>query len=128
MKNRPKKGILAETISTANSQQGPPAKRADSFKVTVTETSVRKHLGNERFQEKGFSKDRMAGLAAGLAWTELGGVLLPVEVAIIEGKGDLILTGNMGDVMKESAQTALSLLKSIAVAKGLRHNTQAQQH
>ena len=109
-----KKGILAETISAADSQQDPPAKRADSFKVTVTETSVRKHLGNERFQEKGFSKDRIAGLAAGLAWTELGGVLLPVEVAIIEGKGELILTGNMGDVMKESAQTALSFLRANA--------------
>lgn len=109
-----KKGILAETISAANSQQGPPAKRADSFKVTVTETIVRKHLGNERFLEKGFSKDRIAGLAAGLAWTEMGGVLLPVEVAIIEGKGELILTGNMGDVMKESAQTALSFLRANA--------------
>jgi len=109
-----KKGILAETISAADSQKGPPAKRVDSFKVTVTETSVRKHLGNERFLEKGFSKDRIAGLAAGLAWTELGGVLLPVEVAIIEGKGNLILTGNMGEVMKESAQTALSFLRANA--------------
>ncbi len=109
-----KKGILAETISEIDSQQAPPAKGAGSFKITVTETSVRKHLGNERFQEKGFSKDRMAGLAAGLAWTEMGGVLLPVEVAIIEGKGDLILTGNMGEVMKESAQTALSFLRANA--------------
>jgi len=111
-----KKGILAETISEADSQQAPPAKRAVSFKVTITETSVRKHLGNERFQEKGFSKDRIAGLAAGLAWTELGGVLLPVEVAIIEGKGELILTGNMGEVMKESAQTALSFLRANAAS------------
>jgi ATP-dependent Lon protease len=107
-----KKGILAETISVVS--ETAPANRHDSFKVTVTETSVHKHLGNERFQEKSFSKDRMAGLAAGLAWTELGGVLLPVEVAIIEGKGDLILTGNMGDVMKESAQTALSFLRANA--------------
>ncbi|MQY76339.1 MAG: endopeptidase La [Spirochaeta sp.] len=109
-----KKGILAETI-LADSETVPAGKH-DSFKVTVTESGVRKHLGNERFQEKGFSKDRIAGLAAGLAWTELGGVLLPVEVAIIEGKGDLILTGNMGDVMKESAQTALSFLRANAAS------------
>jgi ATP-dependent Lon protease len=54
------------------------------------------------------------GLAYGLAWTELGGTLLPVEVSLNRGKGELQLTGNLGDVMKESAQTALSFLRSNA--------------
>ena len=54
------------------------------------------------------------GLVYGLAWTELGGRLLPVEVALLEGKGELILTGSMGEVMKESAQTALSFLRANA--------------
>ncbi len=110
----PAKNTPAALETVAADSQSPPTKQADSFKITVTETSVRKYLGNERFQEKEFFKDEIAGLAAGLAWTELGGVLLPVEVAIIEGRGNLILTGSMGEVMKESAQTALSFLRANA--------------
>ncbi len=84
------------------------------FSVVVTPKRVNGYLGNEPFQEKALLQQSVPGLAFGLAWTELGGMLLPVEVAILDGKGELILTGNLGDVMKESAQTALSFLKANA--------------
>ncbi|HTP59240.1 MAG TPA: S16 family serine protease, partial [Spirochaetia bacterium] len=84
----------------------------EPFKVTVTGRSVEKYLGKVKFLENTFSRDMKPGLAYGLAWTEVGGQLLPVEVAILEGKGDLMLTGSLGDVMKESAQAALSFLRA----------------
>ena len=59
------------------------------------------------------------GLAYGLAWTELGGQLLAVEVAIVAGKGELMLTGSLGDVMKESAQAALTFLRAHHAALGI---------
>ncbi len=62
----------------------------------MTGRSVEKYLGKEKFQESTFSQDMKPGLAYGLAWTELGGQLLPVEVAIVAGKGELTLTGASG--------------------------------
>jgi ATP-dependent Lon protease len=90
----------------------PAPSPAEPFKITVTGRSVEKYLGKVRFLENSFSRDVKPGLAYGLAWTEVGGQLLPVEVAILEGKGDLMLTGSLGDVMKESAQAALSFLRA----------------
>ncbi len=85
-----------------------------SFRYTITEKNLEKFLGKEKFQETMLFKEVKPGLAYGLAWTELGGMLLPVEVALLKGKGNLLLTGSLGDVMKESAQTALSFLKAHA--------------
>ena len=84
------------------------------FRTRITAKSLKKYLGKEVFHETMFSRDTKPGLAYGLAWTEIGGMMLPVEVAILEGKGELLLTGNLGDVMKESAQTALSYLRAHA--------------
>jgi ATP-dependent Lon protease len=84
------------------------------FRSVVTSRSVQKYLGKIRFQETGVSLVPKPGLAYGLAWTEMGGTLLPVEIALFPGKGELILTGNLGDVMKESAHTALSFLRANA--------------
>ncbi len=95
-----------------------PLPTAD-FKVVVTGRSVEKYLGKEKFQENAFSQDVTPGLAYGLAWTELGGQLLPVEVAIVAGKGELTLTGSLGDVMKESAQAALTFLRAHHAALGI---------
>jgi ATP-dependent Lon protease len=89
----------------------PPAPTA-RYKVIVNGKAVEKYLGKERFLEDTFSQDMKPGLAYGLAWTELGGQLLPVEVAIVAGKGELTLTGSLGDVMKESAQAALTFLRA----------------
>ncbi len=85
---------------------------APPFRYVITNRNVDKFLGKEKFIDPLFSQENKTGLAYGLAWTELGGQLLPVEVAIIAGKGELLLTGSLGDVMKESAQAALSFLRA----------------
>jgi ATP-dependent Lon protease len=73
----------------------------------------RKREGGLVFSEPG------PGIACGLAWTELGGTVLPVEVSNFEGEGELILTGNLGDVMKESARAALTFLRARGSQYGL---------
>ncbi len=95
------------------------AESREAFKVTITEKSIEGYLGKEKFQESQYERELKAGLAYGLAWTELGGVLLPVEVALLKGKGELFLTGSLGDVMKESAHTALSFVRSHAADYGI---------
>jgi ATP-dependent Lon protease len=92
------------------------------FRVTVTPRSLEKFLGKLKYQENSMPREPAVGLAYGLAWTELGGKLLPVEVSLNRGKGELHLTGNLGDVMKESAQTALSFLKSRADLFGIKRD------
>jgi ATP-dependent Lon protease len=84
------------------------------FSRTITSRSIGTFLGKPKYQETKVTKDLKPGLSHGLAWTELGGVLLPVEIALLKGKGELFLTGSLGDVMKESAQTALSFLRANA--------------
>jgi ATP-dependent Lon protease len=91
-----------------------PEKTTKRFSITVTPKRISGYLGNESYQEKMLDPTAKPGLVYGLAWTELGGRLLPVEVALLEGKGELILTGSLGEVMKESAQTALSFLRAHA--------------
>ncbi|MBN2050233.1 MAG: endopeptidase La, partial [Spirochaetales bacterium] len=83
-----------------------------SFKKTVGGRNIPTYLGREHFHEDVIRKEPRRGLVYGLAWTELGGTILPVEVAVLEGSGELILTGSLGDVMKESARTALSFLRA----------------
>jgi ATP-dependent Lon protease len=84
-----------------------------AFRVRVTSRRLPAYLGPEAFQEKTLFSQSKPGLVYGLAWTENGGTLLPVEVALLEGgSGELILTGSLGEVMKESAQTALSYLRA----------------
>jgi ATP-dependent Lon protease len=76
-------------------------------------------LGKHRHELDLVFKEPGPGLACGLAWTELGGTVLPVEAALFEGEGELILTGNLGDVMKESARAALTYLRSQGAQFGL---------
>jgi ATP-dependent Lon protease len=90
----------------------PPAAPAPELHVTVTGRNVSNYLGKAKYIESSFAREVKPGMAYGLAWTELGGQLLTVEVAILAGKGELLLTGSLGDVMKESAQAALSFLRA----------------
>jgi ATP-dependent Lon protease len=80
----------------------------------VTVQSLVKYLGPPRFQRDEGDRADEVGLAIGIAWTEAGGDILPVEVSLMEGKGTLMLTGQLGEVMQESAQAALSYARSHA--------------
>ncbi|MGI6453204.1 MAG: endopeptidase La [Syntrophomonadaceae bacterium] len=79
--------------------------------VNITANSVTKYLGKEIFRYGVAEKEDQVGVATGLAWTETGGDILSLEVALLKGKGKLILTGKLGDVMKESAQAALTYVR-----------------
>jgi ATP-dependent Lon protease len=101
-------------VSKAQPPRVSEAEPAKPFRVVVTARRVAAFLGKEPFPEKTPFSQIKPGLAHGLAWTEAGGTLLPVEAALLEGSGELILTGSLGEVMKESAQTALSFLRANA--------------
>ncbi len=84
-------------------------------KQLINKTKVEKILGPEKFYNESIERTSIPGVAIGLAWTAAGGDLLFIEATRMGGKGNLILTGQLGDVMKESAQTALSWVKSRAL-------------
>jgi ATP-dependent Lon protease len=87
--------------------------------VQVGTKSLHKYLGPIKFRYGKADADTKVGVTTGLAWTELGGELLSTEVTIMPGKGQLIITGKLGDVMQESAQAAMSYVRSRATALGL---------
>ncbi len=80
--------------------------------LRVTPADLKELLGTRRFKEDLYSVSDEVGVANGLAWTSVGGVLMPIEIAVLDGKGDLKLTGSLGDVMKESAQAAVSVIRA----------------
>ena len=84
----------------------------DTFKVTAK--SVQKHLGPPRFKEHQIEEKDQVGIVTGLAWTHVGGELLCIETLILPGKGKQIMTGKLGDIMQESAQAAVSYVRSRA--------------
>ena len=88
-------------------------------KVTVTADNLHEFLGVERHRDEMGLVGDTVGTARGLAWTRVGGVTLNVDATLFGGKGDVQLTGNLGDVMKESARTAISLVKSLADDYGI---------
>jgi len=88
-------------------------------KVTITPEKVNELLGPQKFREQPQEKKNEVGATVGLAWTEVGGSILTTEAAIMEGRGRLTLTGKLGDVMQESAQAAMSYVRSRAQALGL---------
>ncbi|MEJ7587499.1 MAG: endopeptidase La [Ferruginibacter sp.] len=83
----------------------------DKIKPTLTQVDVEKILGNPRFSNEMYKIANMAGVAVGLAWTYVGGDILFIEISLSEGKGELKMTGNLGNVMKESATTAYTWLQ-----------------
>ncbi len=87
-------------------------KESNGFKVTAK--SVQKYLGPPRFKELQIEENDQIGIVTGLAWTQVGGELLCIETLIMPGKGKLATTGRLGDVMKESAQAAVSYVRSRA--------------
>ena len=81
-------------------------------RITVTKKSLKKYLGLAAHNESAIAREPQTGVVTGLAWTSAGGCTMPVEVITMPGQGALELTGNLGDVMKESAKAALSLIRS----------------
>ena len=88
-------------------------------RYTVTHTNLHKYLGVPKYVPDQEQEKDEVGVATGLAWTESGGDVLYVEASAIKGKGQLTLTGHLGDVMKESAQAALSYIRSQAKHIGI---------
>lgn len=86
--------------------------------VRVTEKNLHRSLGPPRFHYGAAEKKDEVGVATGLGWTEAGGDLLSIEVTFTDGKGDLVLTGRLGEVMRESGQTALSFARGVAKKLG----------
>lgn len=90
---------------------------AKSFKVT--DKNIEEYLGKKKFSDDLISKEDQVGTVNGLAWTSVGGTMLPIEVSVLDGTGKIELTGNLGDVMKESAKTAVSYIRSKASEYGI---------
>ncbi len=93
--------------------------RENTKRITITPKVVGKFLGVPKFKHSEIEEKDRVGLTTGLAWTEVGGEILQTEVTILEGKGNLILTGKLGDVMQESARAAVSYVRSRALELGL---------
>ena len=88
-------------------------------RIRVTETNLHKYLGKEKYQYQMANETDEVGIVRGLAWTSVGGVTLQIEVNVMPGKGQITLTGKLGDVMKESARTGISYIRSIGEGYGL---------
>ncbi|SMC39820.1 endopeptidase La [Papillibacter cinnamivorans] len=91
----------------------------EASRLSVTAENLEQYLGVRKFHPERRSSKREVGVVTGLAWTSVGGEILEVEVNIVEGTGKIELTGNLGDVMKESAKAAMSYIRSRAQALGV---------
>ncbi len=87
--------------------------------VKITKTNLKSYLGNPKYSLEKRNDKADVGIVRGLAWTSVGGVTLEVEVNVLPGKGELALTGKLGDVMKESAQAGFSYIRSISGSYGI---------
>jgi len=94
-------------------------KQGEGYSITLTAENIGEFLGVTKFRDTLANERSEIGLVTGLAWTEVGGSILSTEVTIVDGKGKLLLTGKLGDVMQESAQAAMSYVRSRAQRLGL---------
>lgn len=97
-------------------------KESDQKSVTITEDRLREWLGNQKYKRAALetTNGERVGLALGLAWTEFGGDILEIETSMVPGKGGLTLTGQLGEIMQESAHAALSYIRSKAADFGFK--------
>lgn len=91
----------------------------DDFRVVIDAEKVQELLGTIRFRKQDIARKSEIGLVNGLAWTEVGGDVLQVEATLVKGKGNLTLTGKLGEVMQESARAALTCVRSMAEKLGI---------
>jgi ATP-dependent Lon protease len=99
-------------------------KMAEKKKINkeINTVDIKKYLGPHKFSLTPLEKTNQVGISTGMAWTQFGGEILFVEVALMPGKGQLLLTGQLGDVMKESCQAAMSFIKSHYNSLGVKEN------
>ena len=90
--------------------------------IRVTENGLKSYLGKERYTVNRLNEEDDIGIVRGLAWTSVGGDTLEIEVNIMPGKGELLLTGQLGDVMKESAMAGISYIRSVSREYGIEDN------
>ena len=93
--------------------------QGDKTKIKITESNLEKYLGKEKYSFDKANEQYEIGIVRGLAWTSVGGDTLQIEVNVMPGKGDIKLTGQLGDVMKESAQIGLSYIRAISKKWGI---------
>ena len=103
----------------AGSQTAAELRKAAPHRVRVTEGNLEKYLGKERVSFEDANEEDQVGIVRGLAWTSVGGDTLQIEVNTMPGKGELKMTGQMGDVMKESAQIAMTYVRSVCPRYGV---------
>lgn len=110
---------LERTIASICRKVAKAVVEDDSTKVTVTKNNLETYLGPKKFRGDELQKTDEVGLVNGLAWTSVGGELLLIEVAVMQGNGKIELTGNLGNVMKESAKTAITCIRTRAAELGI---------
>jgi len=110
---------IARKVARKVVEQTATGAKQTTANVTVTPENAPGYLGVIKYRDLGAEKKSEVGLAVGLAWTEVGGEVMATEVSLMEGKGRLTLTGQLGDVMQESAQAAMSYVRSRAAQFGL---------
>ena len=91
----------------------------DKKSIKITESNLEKYLGKEKVTFEDVNEEDQVGIVRGLAWTSVGGDTLQIEVNVMPGKGNLLMTGQLGDVMKESAKTALTYVRSVCPEHGM---------
>lgn len=105
-------GTLCRKVVKQQLEQG------EAHKISITAKNLKEYLGSAKYHNKELSKRSRVGLVHGLAWTSVGGDTLDIEVLMLPGEGKITFTGNMGDVMKESAQLAALCARDLAIKDG----------
>ncbi len=113
---------LERKIATVLRKVAKKVAEGEKKKLVITDKDITRYLGPERIHGNMIEKQDEVGQTTGLAWTEAGGDILFIEVALMPGKGQLILTGQLGDVMKESCQAAMSYIRARAKNLGIAEN------
>lgn len=114
---------LAQKLSSVMRHYALRVATSEPFNKNISVDDIHRILGAQRYSNDLYTEIQPPGVAIGLAWTSVGGDILFIETSLNKGKGKLSLTGNLGDVMKESANTALSFIKAHAVQLGIADET-----
>lgn len=113
---------LERTIASLCRKAAKDIVSSKAKKIAFTAENLEEYLGNKKYLPDFMNKKSEVGITNGLAWTSVGGVIMPLEVLVLNGKGNVEITGSLGDVMKESAKIAVSYVRSIAGKYGIDEN------